>query len=117
MSCTPGSYEVTLAACPDEIILKAGLTEAPQYVVEVENRFNGRIRTLRNIDLLGNITLDIFHLFPGSFNPHSGAYRLTVYDLWNNQVPLRFKGKTYDSVLITFADINVLDGNPVNVIE
>lgn len=113
-------YETTLKACPATIDLIAGLSPNTTYYWLLTTPRRTLFQRQETTDANGKLTIDCNASFPaGLLNQHAGFFELEVRegDNYLNTVPLTIGNKTYDCVMIQFANIDAEPANLYNVIK
>lgn len=103
MSCTT-CYEVILHACPDSIILKAGLAPATEYYWLIETRHSKIYQKKAVTDGDGTLTMDVSLLPAGMLNSSAGFFKLQIRQGTNYLalVPLTIEAQEYTCVQMKF---------------
>lgn len=94
----PSCYQDYISKCPVSLSIKAGLTPDTDYTAYVTDKFEH----IYNIDFTTNGegigVIDLSELPEGLLNPHSGMFKIRVYDDAYDFQDLTINETTYDCI-------------------
>jgi hypothetical protein len=108
VNCSPGCFEIVLASCPEEIILKNQALVSKSVKVFIKTPSGKVYINEVTADEEGKISIPTTDFPAGSFNPFSGYYKLWVEED-GTRLQLTFGEDTYDCVLIDFEEIQAAE--------
>jgi hypothetical protein len=103
MGCTE-CYEISLPACVDSILVKAGLLANANYTWVIEDKFGNKYSKLVTTDVAGFLTILLSDLPTGLLNPYAGTLTLTILNALGETVSFNYNSEVYECVSFSMFD-------------